>query len=60
MKLTFYKTLFGQWRWRLKSSNGKVVSASSESFKNRIDCIANAKLTGAGILNQLKQVDHAD
>lgn len=44
--LEFYKTLFRrQWRWRIKASNGKIVAASTESFKNCLDCIDNAKIT---------------
>lgn len=42
----FYKTLFTrQWRWKIKASNGKIVAASTESFKNRLDCINNAQIT---------------
>lgn len=44
-KIEFYKTFWSrEWRWRVKSSNGKTVGASSESFKNRKDCIGNAQL----------------
>lgn len=43
----YYKTLITrQWRWRVKGDNGKIVGASSESFKNRLDCVYNAELLG--------------
>ena len=44
------KNIFGQWRWQLKSAhNGKIIAASSESFKNRGGCIDNAMLTLTGL-----------
>jgi len=47
-----YKNWRGQWRWRLKSkNNGKILDASTESFKNRGDCIDNAKNTLTGLQN---------
>lgn len=35
-----------QWRWRRIASNGKTVGASTESYTNRSDCIANARRNG--------------
>jgi uncharacterized protein YegP (UPF0339 family) len=35
-----------QWRWRRSASNGKVVGASTESYVNKSDCLANAKRHG--------------
>lgn len=46
------RNIFGQWRWQLKSAhNGKIIAASSESFKNRGGCIDNALLTLTGLQN---------
>lgn len=42
----FYKTFLRQWRWRVKADNGKIIGASSESFKNKIDCVHNAEILG--------------
>lgn len=28
-----------QWRWRLKSSNGKTVADSAEGYNNKADCL---------------------
>ncbi|MBO9193962.1 DUF1508 domain-containing protein [Rhizobium sp. 16-449-1b] len=36
----------GQWHWRCKASNGKIVGASTEGYNNRSDCIANAQRNG--------------
>lgn len=58
LRIDLYKTLFRQWRWRVKSSNGKTVAASSESFKNRLDCIDNARLTVYGLQNFISHVDN--
>jgi hypothetical protein len=30
------------WRWRRRSVNGRIVGASSEAYRNKSDCIANA------------------
>jgi uncharacterized protein YegP (UPF0339 family) len=39
-----YKTT--GWRWRRTASNGKIVGASTESYVNKSDCIANAQRNG--------------
>lgn len=36
----------GEWRWQRIAQNGKIVGASSESYKNKADCIANARRNG--------------
>lgn len=36
----------GEWRWTRKSANGKIVGASTEGYKNKIDCVENAKRSG--------------
>jgi len=42
----FYKDNRGEWRWRRIAPNGKIVGASSEGYKNKADCIANARRHG--------------
>ena len=42
----FYKDINGEWRWTRKASNGRIVGASSEGYKNRADCVANARRNG--------------
>lgn len=32
-----------EWRWRRFATNGRIVGVSSEGYRNRKDCIANAK-----------------
>ena len=41
-----YKDRKDEWRWRRKARNGKIVGASSESYKNKSDCINNARRKG--------------
>jgi uncharacterized protein YegP (UPF0339 family) len=41
-----YQDAAGEWRWTRTASNGKVVGASTEGYKNRADCVANAKRNG--------------
>lgn len=38
MKFELYKDAKGEWRWRLKASNGKIVADSAESYVNKSDC----------------------
>lgn len=45
-KWEFYKDSRGDWRWRRIAPNGKIVGASSEGYKNKSDCIANANRNG--------------
>lgn len=41
-----YRDNRSEWRWRRKASNGRVVGASTEGYKNRTDCEANARRNG--------------
>lgn len=42
----FYKNTKNEWRWRRTAPNGNIVGAASEGYKNKIDCIENAKRHG--------------
>ena len=39
--LTIYKDASKQWRWRITAPNGKIIGASTESYKRRRDCEQN-------------------
>jgi uncharacterized protein len=41
-QLEIYKDKRGEFRWRRIASNGEIVGASSESYKAKKDCAANA------------------
>ena len=43
---TIYQDNAKEWRWTRKSPNGNTVGASTEGYKNRSDCVANAKRHG--------------
>lgn len=45
-KWEIYKGGGGDWRWRRTARNGNIVGSSSEGYKNKSDCIANAKRNG--------------
>ena len=34
-----YEDKAGEWRWRLRASNAKIVANSSEGYKNKQDCV---------------------
>lgn len=37
-----YRDSDGDWRWTRQSQNGRTVGASTEGYRRKIDCIANA------------------
>lgn len=37
-----YKDEAGEYRWRRKSRNGKILSDSGEGYKRRSDCLKQA------------------
>lgn len=41
-----YKDKRKEWRWTRIASNGRIVGASTEGYKNRTDCIENATRNG--------------
>ena len=43
----FYQDSRGEWRWRRKAGNGKIVGASSEGYVHRRDAEANAGRDGS-------------
>ena len=45
-KWEIYKDNAKEWRWRRTAKNGEIVGASHEGFKNKQDCVKNAKRAG--------------
>ena len=43
LKTEVNKDKRGEFRWRKAGTNGKIVGSSSESYKKKADCEANAK-----------------
>lgn len=42
----FYQESNGDWRWSRVALNGRIVGASTEGYRNRQDCVANARRHG--------------
>jgi uncharacterized protein YegP (UPF0339 family) len=38
MKFHIYKDYKGEWRWRLKAANGRVLADSGESYRTKAAC----------------------
>jgi uncharacterized protein len=38
MEPEFYIDVAGQWRWRMRAGNGRVVADSGEGYRNLADC----------------------
>ena len=45
-KWSFYKDSRGEWRWRRVAPNSEIVGSSHEGYKNKADCISNARRAG--------------
>lgn len=45
-KFDIYQDSNGYWRWRRVAPNGRIVGASSEGYRNRSDCVSNARRNG--------------
>jgi uncharacterized protein YegP (UPF0339 family) len=51
-----YKDRQGQFRWRLKASNGKIIADSGEGYVQKSDCqhgidLVKSEAAGAGIID---------
>jgi uncharacterized protein YegP (UPF0339 family) len=42
----FYRDYKREWRWEKTASDGRVAGASSEGFKTKADCEADARRMG--------------
>jgi len=38
-KVMFYRDKAGEWRWRLKATNGRIVADSGEGYQRLRDCL---------------------
>jgi uncharacterized protein YegP (UPF0339 family) len=47
-KWEIYEDAQGNWRWRRVAANGRIVGASTESYRSRSDCVASARRNGYG------------
>lgn len=61
-KLYFYETTLSngkkQYGWRLKSSNGRIIGATSELYSKRIYAVRNViALFGIEIMDELHVID---
>ena len=39
MTYEYYKDSTGEWRWRLKATNGRIIADSGEGYKNEQECL---------------------
>lgn len=39
MTYHYYKDSKGEWRWRLKAANGRIIADSGEGYKSEKECL---------------------
>jgi uncharacterized protein YegP (UPF0339 family) len=55
MTYYYYQDSKGEWRWRLKSSNGRILADSGEGYKNLTDCLADIDRVKASVDAEVKK-----
>ena len=55
MRFELYASL-GQWRWRLKAVNGRIVADSGEGYFNKVDCLHAINLVKGSALAPVLEV----
>jgi uncharacterized protein YegP (UPF0339 family) len=43
-KFEVYLDRSGEWRWRFRANNGRIVADSGEGYKNKSDCEDGARV----------------
>jgi len=41
MTYEYYKDAKGEWRWRLKASNGRIIADSAEGYTTERECLVD-------------------
>jgi uncharacterized protein YegP (UPF0339 family) len=44
MYYSYYKDANGDWRWRLRAANNRIIANSGEGYRNKADCQAAVQL----------------
>lgn len=39
MRYEYYRDVAGQWRWRLRAANQRILANSGEGYRNKQDCL---------------------
>ncbi len=55
-KAEIFEDKRGEWRWRLISSNGRIVADSGEGYKNKSECYKRlSEITSIGYSNLITE-----
>jgi len=58
VKFEIYQDAAGEFRWRLKSTNGKTIADSGEGYTHRGDCVHGISLVlSAGRIELSEMID---
>ncbi len=47
MYFEIYLNRIGQWQWRLKAGNNRIIADSGEAYHNKADCLHGISLVKA-------------
>lgn len=47
LKIEEYQDRGGQWRWRMKATNGQIIAVSSEGYHNKEDMLTALQMVVA-------------
>ena len=42
---------YWRWRWRVTATNGRIIGASTQGYKRRVDCIDNIESLGQSLID---------
>jgi len=45
---TIYSDRAGEYRWRLRATNGRIIADSAEGYRSKTDCQAGIRLVQTG------------
>lgn len=48
-KIEVYADEAGEWRWRVRAGNGRILADSGEGYRRRRDCVAGLRLLFAAL-----------
>lgn len=55
MTYYYFKDHQGEWRWILKSGNGRLIATSGEAYEKKQECLYDIELVKGSTTSQVKK-----